>query len=55
MGERKRIMSISKIICKRCNENLIKDDILVDDGLATLLMTTHDKVVHTNDYQITFE
>lgn len=44
---------ISKIVCKRCNKNLIKDSRLVDEGLAASLMTTHDKVVHTQDYQIT--
>lgn len=44
---------ISKIICKRCNENLIKGDRMVDKSLASQLMTIHDNVSHQQDYQIT--
>jgi len=47
-------MSISKIVCNKCDENLIKDNRLLDDGLAVLLMNTHDKIAHTQKYRITF-
>ena len=46
-------MAISKIICKRCKTDLIKDYTLVNESLASALMIVHDNVAHTQDYQIT--
>ncbi len=46
---------ILKIICKRCNKDISKNlgEGGCDEGYATELMNVHDKVTHTQDYQIT--
>lgn len=48
--------TISKIICKKCNKDLTKNLGIggCDEGYAAELMNVHDKVTHTQDYQITF-
>lgn len=49
--------TISKIICKRCNKDLTKNLGVggCDVGYAAELMNVHDKVTHTQDYQITLK
>ena len=46
---------ISKIVCKKCGENLLKDYASnVTHRDASDLMDVHDKVMHQQEYKIEF-